>query len=61
VRTSQTENLKLLADFVFESIFNTDSVVPDILLRDYARGIIECADYRGAKFEFDIKKPFLHS
>ncbi|MDO4692377.1 MAG: ATP-binding protein [Porphyromonadaceae bacterium] len=61
VRTSDTELLKSLGELVFELIFNTEEVVPDILLRDYARGIIEYAVFRGHRFELDlaqIRPPF---
>ena len=34
-------NLKDLAEYIYESIFNQEKVYPDILLRDYARLIIE--------------------
>ena len=33
--------LQELAEYVFETIFNQEKVYPDILLRDYARLIIE--------------------
>lgn len=61
VRTSDTESLKSLGELVFELIFDTEEVVPDILLRDYARGIIEYAVFRGHRFDFDlvrIRPPF---
>jgi len=56
VRTSNAEILKPLGDLVFQSVFATDSVVPDILLRDYAKGIIEFAVFKGHKFDFDLDK-----
>lgn len=56
VRTSQIELLKELGSCVFESVFNTEYVVPDILLRDYAKGIIEYAVYKGHKFDFDLNQ-----
>ena len=37
----KTEDLKDIAEYVFETIFNQEKVFPDILLRDYARLIIE--------------------
>ncbi len=56
VRTSNTKDLKELAEYIFHSVFNRDKVVPDILLRDYARGIIEYSVYIGHCFNFDLKK-----
>ena len=52
---------KSLVCFVFEDIFNKDTVYPDILLRDYARLIIEryLMEYPGElhDYEFDKIKP----
>ncbi len=56
VRTNQVEALRELGDCIFELLFNTEYVVPDVLLRDYARGIIEYAVYRGHTFDFDLTK-----
>lgn len=61
VRTGNIEILKPFGELVFKLIFNTEEVVPDILLRDYAKGIIEYAVFKGHKFEFDldrIRPPF---
>ncbi|HVX27894.1 MAG TPA: ATP-binding protein, partial [Parafilimonas sp.] len=43
IRTTDTKLLKSLADLVFQKVFDVDEVFPDILLRDYAKGIIEFA------------------
>ncbi len=56
VRTSNTELLKPLGDLTFQAVFNTENVIPDILLRDYAKGIIEFAVFKGHKFDFDLAK-----
>lgn len=56
VRTSDVKSLKELGDLVFATVFNTKSVIPDILLRDYARGIIEFAISKGHNFSFEINK-----
>ncbi|HET8964432.1 MAG TPA: hypothetical protein VFM99_11060, partial [Chitinophagales bacterium] len=56
VRTSKIELLKGLGVFIYEFVFNTKNVVPDILLRDYAKGIIDYAVYKGHKFDFDLNK-----
>jgi len=55
VRTSNVQSLKELGDYIFESVFKTENVIPDILLRDYARGIIEFAVSKGHKFSFKMK------
>jgi len=56
VRTDDTKMLKPLGDLIFKAVFNTASVIPDVLLRDYAKGIIEFAVVKGHKFEFDLTK-----
>ncbi len=52
------EKFKSLACFVFENIFNKDNVYPDILLRDYARLIIEryLMEYPGELQNYDLGK-----
>lgn len=39
--TSENECFRNLAEYVYEAIFNREKVYPDILLRDYARLIVE--------------------
>lgn len=39
--TKKEQEFKVLAEYVYESVFNQEMVYPDILLRDYARLIIE--------------------
>ncbi|MBI2417951.1 MAG: ATP-binding protein [Ignavibacteriales bacterium] len=57
LRTSQKEKLLGLSTYIFETIFNTNAeVYPHILLRDYARGVIEYTAFLGYKLEFDIEK-----
>lgn len=56
VRTNKIESLKELGNYIYESVFNTENVIPDILLRDYARGIIDYAVFKGHKFDFDLAK-----
>ena len=41
---------------IYETIFNKDEVYPDVLLRDYARNVIEYALYIGISLQFDINK-----
>lgn len=56
VRTSKVGAIKDLAEYVFEVVFQPEEVVPDILLRDYARGIIEFALQCGHKFDFGAEQ-----
>lgn len=55
LRTTDMQSLKNLATDVYDQIFKT-SPPPDILLRDYARGVIEVAKYRGIKLSFNLSK-----
>lgn len=52
------EIFKELVCFVFDNIFNKDYVYPDILLRDYARLIIEryLTEYPGELQNYDLEK-----
>lgn len=56
VRTKDKALLKQLAEYVFVAVFNTKFVKPDILFRDYARGIIEYALHCGHSFSFEVEK-----
>lgn len=56
VRTNNIDILKPLGELVFQLIFDTKEVVPDILLRDYAKGIIEYALLKGHHFIFDLDR-----
>ncbi len=63
VRTTQIEKLKELSEYIYQTIFNQRFVYPHILLRDYARQVIEFANYCNIKLNFDINKirPPYHS
>lgn len=56
VHNRDKQDLYLLSNSVFEKIFNVDEVYPHILLRDYARGVIEYSNHIGCDFDFDIAK-----
>ncbi|MGM0587119.1 MAG: ATP-binding protein [Bacteroidota bacterium] len=56
LRTAEKEKLKELAECIYEIVFNTEAVYPDILLRDYARGVIEFASYGEHSFGFELEK-----
>jgi hypothetical protein len=57
IRTNQKEKIAELSEFVFTTLFiDSPFVIPHILLRDYARGIIEYANYLGIKLSFELSK-----
>ena len=58
-RNSENKEIfKSLVEFVFKDIFDKDMVYPDILLRDYARLIIEryLTEYPDEKKDYEIEK-----
>ena len=48
-----TKNLKVLAEWIYENIFKDNKPPIHILLRDYARGVIEVALRRGIKLKIN--------
>lgn len=57
LRTEQTDLLPILSNYIYMTIFSDrNQIYPHILLRDYARGVIEYTVYLGYKIEFDISK-----
>ncbi len=57
VRTNQKENLAELSEYIYEVIFNeATEVYPHILLRDYARGVIEYTNHLQNELSFSICK-----
>lgn len=54
LRTSQKNNLPQLCRYVFDTIFAKEFVYPHILLRDYARNIIEYTVSIGLKTDIDL-------
>lgn len=58
VRCEKDEDLLMLCEKVYEKVFSIEDVVADILLRDYAKNVIEYGKFRNLKFEFDISKIF---
>lgn len=56
VRTDDTETLKNLSEYIYQTIFDKEYVYPHILLRDYAREIIEYLLHLGLNINIDIKK-----
>lgn len=56
VKENNLENLRQISLFVYENIFNKEEVYPHILLRDYARNIIEFTINKGVELNIDINK-----
>lgn len=57
VRTNKKEKLAVLSDYIYVTIFkDKDEVYPHVLLRDYARGVIEFAHHSGLGLSFDLKE-----
>ncbi|GGG05121.1 NTPase [Dokdonia pacifica] len=56
VRTNKKEELAVLSNYIYETIFkDKDEVYPHVLLRDYARGVIEFTSFSGIELPFDIE------
>ncbi|NVK53669.1 MAG: ATP-binding protein [Flavobacteriaceae bacterium] len=56
IRTNKKEELASLSDYIYQTIFkDKDEVYPHVLLRDYARGVIEFTNFSGFKLPFDIE------
>lgn len=62
LRTNQKEKIIELSEYIFKTIFSDPSgVIPHILLRDYARGVIEYANYLGIELSFgltEVRPPY---
>ena len=61
MRSHDTESVAALASVVYEKVFASGSPPIHILLRDYARGVIERAIHLGANFKVDerlIRPPY---
>ncbi|MDR0912574.1 MAG: hypothetical protein LBM96_08265 [Methanobrevibacter sp.] len=54
--TLDHDALQELAEYVYETIFNKEIVYEHILLRDYARNIIELALAKNIRLEIDVNK-----
>jgi len=56
MRSSNNDAIGDLAQDIYEWIFKKEGPPPHILLRDYARGIIELALHRGINLSIDVEK-----
>ena len=54
LRSEGKTNLKILSEYVYNEVFAKDIVYPHILLRDYARGIIEYTLYLKIKISIEV-------
>jgi hypothetical protein len=60
LRTNQKEKLTDLSEYIFETIFkDKEEIYPHVLLRDYARGVIEFTNYLGLDgvFRMELIRP----
>lgn len=55
LRTNADEGIRILAQYTFDNIFKNNRVPVHILIRDYARNIVEYAIYKGFKFKCSIE------
>ncbi|MFC2146103.1 AVAST type 2 anti-phage system protein Avs2 [Acidobacteriota bacterium] len=56
MRSTDNEAISKLAKDLYKWIFKSGEPIPHILLRDYARGVIEFALHRGVELEIDVEK-----
>ncbi|WP_299713481.1 AVAST type 2 anti-phage system protein Avs2 [uncultured Tenacibaculum sp.] len=55
LRTNQKEKIANLSEYVFKVVFSDPTgVIPHILLRDYARGVIEYTHHLGIELSFEL-------
>jgi hypothetical protein len=53
MQSSDAKGVQSVAEATFEVVFSTRKAIPHILLRDYARGVVEVAIQLGCKLSFD--------
>lgn len=56
LRTENLNELIPLSEYIYQTIFSRKTVYPHILLRDYARGVIEFCDHKALSLSFNIEK-----
>lgn len=56
LRTDDKKSLKELSEYIYRTIFSEEYVYPHILLRDYARGVIEYTVHLGIELQLDLGK-----
>lgn len=50
------DEAKEICEFIYQSVFHKDIIYPDILLRDYARNIIEYCQHKNVDLGFSIEE-----
>ncbi len=57
LRTDDKKSIRKISEFIYQSFFNkSEQIFPHLLLRDYARNIIEYANYIDNNLTFDVSK-----
>ena len=56
LRTDNFSSLTDLSEYIYSTIFDQEEVYPHVLLRDYARGVIEYTLDKGIELNIDIEK-----
>ncbi len=56
LRTNDEKGIADLSQYVYDQIFTIEMVIPHILLRDYARGVIEYANHLKLDIQVDMAK-----
>jgi hypothetical protein len=55
LRTEKGDSIKIIAQYTYDTIFKDKNPPVHILLRDYARNVIEYAIYKSVKLDIDMK------
>ena len=56
LRTQDEQSLVPLSNYIYKTVFDTETVYPHILLRDYARGVIEYTIHLDLKPTVEVEK-----
>ncbi|MCX6644996.1 MAG: hypothetical protein NTY09_01350 [bacterium] len=56
MRSSDTDGIKAVALYVYSWIFDQGEIIPHLLIRDYAKGIIDLAQVKGIRLSVDINR-----
>lgn len=56
MRTTNSASLRMMAEKVYATVFDKRDIPAHLLLRDYARGVIEIAHARSVELSFDLSK-----
>lgn len=56
LRTKDQKSLASLSEYIYKAIFDSEQIYPHILLRDYARGVIEYTIHLGLEPSVEVEK-----